>query len=295
MILLSQMEFLGKWIQRLDERLSMRDRRTQTTGPMEKRRLTDDAEKYRAPALDKGLDILEYLAASPSGLSQADIAKGLGRATNEIYRMLNTLVRRNYVTRSPEGDRYMLSLKLLVLANMHPPRRRILDIAEPLMRTVTQRAEQSCHLVLWEDDDLVVSAAFSAPGNWRLSLRPGAIIGLFNTGSGHVLAAFQSDGRRRQMINSHRLVPGEEVIPPDTFNERLSDIRKTGYSLEPSQTVHGVINMSFPILDPMGNAMAALTCPFVERIDDYAAPDSKAVTQFLSETAREISSQLSGQ
>ena len=56
----------------------------------------DDGDKYRAPALDKGLDILEFLAASPTGLSQAEISKGLGRATNEIYRMLNTLVRRPY-------------------------------------------------------------------------------------------------------------------------------------------------------------------------------------------------------
>ena len=92
--------------------------------------MSDAADKYRAPALDKGLDILEFLAASSVGLTQAEIAKGLGRGPNEIYRMLDTLVRRNYVTRTPDGDKYMLSLRLLVIANMHPPRRRLLDIAD---------------------------------------------------------------------------------------------------------------------------------------------------------------------
>ena len=44
----------------------------------------DDLEKYRAPALDKGLDILELLAATEESLSQAEIAKALDRSPNEI-------------------------------------------------------------------------------------------------------------------------------------------------------------------------------------------------------------------
>ena len=39
----------------------------------------NSTEKYKAPALEKGLDILEFLADFPEGLSKVDIAKGLGR------------------------------------------------------------------------------------------------------------------------------------------------------------------------------------------------------------------------
>jgi uncharacterized membrane protein len=48
----------------------------------------DNGERYRAPALDKGLDILEALAATEVGLTQAEIAKALDRSPSEIYRML---------------------------------------------------------------------------------------------------------------------------------------------------------------------------------------------------------------
>ena len=60
---------------------------------------TEDPDRYRAPALDKGLDILELLAGLDGGLTQAEIAKLLGRTPNEFYRMLDRLVRRGYVTR----------------------------------------------------------------------------------------------------------------------------------------------------------------------------------------------------
>ena len=39
---------------------------------------TDD-RKYRAPALDKGLDILELLSDEPKGLTRAEIVKEMDR------------------------------------------------------------------------------------------------------------------------------------------------------------------------------------------------------------------------
>ena len=54
-------------------------------------------KNYSAPALEKGLDIIELLSESSDGFSQAEIAKELNRSVNEIYRMLNILVSRNYI------------------------------------------------------------------------------------------------------------------------------------------------------------------------------------------------------
>ena len=256
--------------------------------------MDDENDKYRAPALDKGLDILELLATSPEGMTKAEIAKGVGRSPNETYRMLRTLVRRNYVTSPPSGDEFMLSLKLLMLANAHPPRRRILDIAEPLMRQATRKSEQSCQLALWEDGKVVISSAISASGNWRMALRSGAVIGIYNTGSGMVLLAFQSAQTRRRMIRDHRLVDGEKKIPEATFLKVLDSIKEAGCTGGPSQTITGVINLSFPILDPSGNAIAALTCPFIQRIDGYKAPSIDAVAKLFGETAKDIQRKISG-
>ncbi|MEM7446546.1 MAG: helix-turn-helix domain-containing protein, partial [Pseudomonadota bacterium] len=66
---------------------------------------SDQETRYRAPALDKGLDILELLAGEDGGLTQTDIAKALGRTANELYRMLDRLVRRGYIVRSASSDR----------------------------------------------------------------------------------------------------------------------------------------------------------------------------------------------
>lgn len=254
----------------------------------------DESEKYRAPALDKGLDILELLASSPFAMSQTEIARALKRTSNEIYRMLDTLVRRNYITRVAEGEGYTLSLRLLILANIHPPRRRLLDIADPLLRQLSRASEQSCHLAVWEDGDIVITSAYSAPGNWRLSLRIGAIIGLFNTGSGQIISAFQKTETRMRMLSEHNLVEGEDQPELNQFCQHLDDLQSKGCSVDQSQTVRGAVNISLPILEPSGNAIAALTVPFLERIDDYRAPNLDQVVEMCRATASDIAQQISG-
>ena len=66
---------------------------------------------YSVPALEKGLDILEALSASSQPQSLSGLAHLLERNSNEIFRMLNLLERRNYVLRDESGG-YRLSLRM---------------------------------------------------------------------------------------------------------------------------------------------------------------------------------------
>ncbi|QUJ70229.1 helix-turn-helix domain-containing protein (plasmid) [Photobacterium sp. GJ3] len=62
--------------------------------------------RYRAPALDRGLDILEVLAKQSGGLTRTELVSELGVSASQIYRMLERLVARGYVNRIEGGDRY---------------------------------------------------------------------------------------------------------------------------------------------------------------------------------------------
>ena len=89
---------------------------------------------YSAPALEKGLDILELLAISPIGLSQADIAIKLKRSVNEIYRMLNILVKRNYIELDKNEDKYNITYKLLEISSHHEPIKNLMQKSLGLRR-----------------------------------------------------------------------------------------------------------------------------------------------------------------
>ncbi len=254
---------------------------------------SDELDRYRAPALDKGLDILELLAGEEEGLSQAEIAKALGRTPNEQYRMLERLVRRGYVARNA-SDRYELTLKLFGLAHFHRPIRRLVSQATPLMRALSVRMMQSNHLAVYDRAAVTVIAQMDAPGYWGLAIRVGARVDLFNTGSGHVLLAFQSEEARAMMIAQQEGAVEEQPRPKD-LEERLAQIRQRGYEVAQSQQTAGVCNLSAPVLGGDGAALAALTCPYIAPLNRPNVPDIAESLAMLQEAASALSLRIRGQ
>ena len=247
----------------------------------------EDSDRYRAPALDKGLDILELLTGIDGGLTQAEIAKFLGRSPNEFYRMLDRLVRRGYVTRL-EGDRYSLTLKLFGLAQLHAPVRRLVSYATPLMRELAVNSKQANQLSVFDRGAAVVIAQQEAPDYWGISIRVGSHISLFNTGSGHVLLAFRSDDERALMIAEYEK-HADDIAQPADFLERLNQIRERGFEVMPSAQTAGVYNVSAPVLGPDGRAIAALTCPYIPLLNIPNAPGIEDARKMLVATAQKLS------
>ena len=246
----------------------------------------DPEEKYRAPALDKGLDILEFLSSQPHGLTRAEIVKSIGRSPGEIYRMLERLVARDYVSRSVEGDRYALTMKLFVLGSQHPPVRRLVARAQPLMDRFTEMTQQSVHLATPDRGVAVVVAQASGPANWEFRLRIGARLDLLKTSSGQTLMAFQSPQRRAETLaiwggNGHK-----EALAD--LEPSLAEIRRKGYRIGASLQLVGVRDISVPVFGPSGDAVAVLTCPYLQRVDTETA-DADTTLKHLRGIADKVS------
>ena len=251
--------------------------------------LSGPDERYRAPALDKGLDILELLAQQPQGLTRAEIVKEMDRSASEIYRMLERLVARQYVTRSLSGDRYALSLKLFALANIHPPLNRLINQALPVMDAFARQAEQSCHLGVYDRGNVLITSQINSPRGWSFSLHRGARVGLLDTASGHVLLAFSGADDAARMRAEHTALDGEVPITEAKLRTTLTHIRAKGYLERDSQQSFGVVDISFPILGPDQVALAALTCPYIRRIDSHVGPGLQAARELLRQAAQTLS------
>lgn len=227
------------------------------------------ADRYRAPALDKGLDILEVLAAQSRGLTRAEIVKELGLNPSQIYRMLERLVARGYVTRLDGGDRYALTMRLFLLASGHPPLRRLVAQAQPLMDAFSLRLRQSCHLVLPEHGRGIIVAQASPVDHWEFRARVGAQLDLFATGSGLTLLAFQSDARIAETLGQWGIADASGRL--SAVADELSQVRAAGYRIGPSAQAVGVTDLSAPVLGPSGDAIAVVTCACIEHPGDDRA------------------------
>ncbi|RUM24624.1 IclR family transcriptional regulator [Rhizobium vallis] len=250
--------------------------------------MSAEDEKYRAPALTKGLDILELLASASDGLTQVEIGKMLGRTTSEIFRMLVVLSQRGYVELSGD-DRYQLTTKLFEVAHRHPPIRRLTAIAGDAMQKLANRINQSIHLCILQGGRLLVVAQVDCPDNNLNSVRLGAQIPIFDSASGRVLAAFMDDRALEHLLTLAGTEAGERR---DKFLADLPAVREVGYCEGPSLTLAGVTNLSAPIFDYTGEAVAAITTPFIHRLNSASHVPVPEARNVLVETCRDLSKRM---
>ena len=232
-----------------------------------------DKKNYSAPALDKGLDILELLAVSASGLTQAEIAEHLNKSVNEIYRMLNTLKVRNYLEFDSSTDSYKLSYKLLNLSASFNPTKTLLQKANPIMREITTLIGQSIHLSIYTAGKLLVIAQNDSGSKFNYHVTVGSTFDLLETSSGRVILTFQSEKERQRRLLRRKTflsfdkksnLPKVKIkeLEKKYSKQTIHRIKKDGCEIVKSLQISGITNISFPIFDYSGYAIAALTALF---------------------------------
>ncbi len=242
--------------------------------------------KYRAPALDKGIDILELLARTAGPMNMTAIAAAIGYSKGEIFRMLQVLEERGFIARENDAG-YVLTNHLFMLGMERPPIKSLSEAALPVMHRLAHETQQPCHLVVASEDQIVVIARVDAPGDVGFVVRVGHRRPLAHSTSGAVLFAFQNDEVRAHWLDT--LSKAGTRYSRKKFVEQAERIRAQGYAMMDSEAVDGITDLSAPILRH-GYAAGALTIPFVER--KPAQVTMKRAIERLRAAAADISREL---
>ena len=247
----------------------------------------EDDRRYKAPALEKGLDILELLATTSSAMTLTAIVNQLGRSHGELFRMVQVLEFRGYIEQDSSADGYLLTDKLFSLGMQRPKTHSLVEVALPVMRKLSQDLGQSCHLALHTLGDMVVVARMESSEQLGFSVRVGYRRPLVKAASGAVLYAFQPEDVRRRW--EKLLNPPLSAKELEAWRANADGIRQRKVALTPSQFVAGVTDISAPVLRG-GYAAAALTVPFLKKLEPMVG--KTAAAQAVRIAADRISEKL---
>jgi DNA-binding IclR family transcriptional regulator len=254
----------------------------------EREETLDKNSAYSAPALDKGLDILEALCQCENGLTQQEIAARLGRNLGEIYRMLNCLVQRNYVANY--GNVYTITSKLFQLSHFHPPTYRLLTEAIPIMEELSREVSFPCDLRVYNKGVQTVVAAIQPPNGLGFMTRVGSEIAVAPSASGLVLVAFQDPVIMELRIQES--LPNKSEAEIHIFKTALKEVSTKGFASTKSKQYAGLHAIAFPILDINGFAVAAMTVPMLARIDSEKQVSHIEVEDKLRKSAANLSNKI---
>jgi DNA-binding IclR family transcriptional regulator len=214
--------------------------------------------RYRAPALEKGLDILECLAAERVPITQAQIARRLRRGSSEVFRMLACLESRGYLYKDPASGAYGLTLRLFELSHTHTPFQQIARAAEQPMQEFTAEVRESCHLSVLSSGRLVVLAQEQSPEKIRLSIEPGGTFSPLHTVSGRVLLAALNDEERERVLAGDEEYSTWPAAARRKLRYKLARIAVQGHEQAYGETLQGVYDVALPVGPVGGDSWVAL-------------------------------------
>lgn len=243
-------------------------------------------EKYKSEALEKGLDILEFLARNRDGYTKAEIAEGLGRSVGQIFRMLSTLKTRGYV--NSVNNRYFMSSKINELLVCESQVTRLLSIAKPEMEAFSYSTGQPCHLCIYRSGHLVVIQQIDPPTMIGVTIKIGATVDISTTGSGLALIAFSEEPMKSVICREANL---SETFFEENQNA-LERTKRSGVVVEPSKDLVAVTNISVPVYDQDKNVTAVLTAPHLEFYESSKQRFTTSISD-VKAALKDISSRIS--
>lgn len=188
-----------------------------------------------ALTLDRGLRVLELLAAEDRDFAVAEIASELSMHRQAVYRLLNTLTAHHLAARTSSG-RYCLGLGVLRLSHLANSQLRRLVL--PQLRRLAESLESTAQCVVAEGSEAVVLSVVE-PENaaFHLSQHPGARHPLEQGASGIAI------------LSSRPPSPGEP--------KEVAKARERGYVVTSGQLTAGAVGIAAPLRDRTGQPLNA--------------------------------------
>jgi DNA-binding IclR family transcriptional regulator len=253
-------------------------------------RKSSSRRSYSAPALEKGIDIIELLAESESGLTVSEISQSLKRHMSELFRIIIVMEQRGWLQKDPETARYSGTYHVLKLAHRSTPAQTLTSAAAPVMHELSTRINQSCHLVVRSGTQgLVILRQENQRRHANLSVRLGAVIELISSCSGQVLLAHLTLDERNRVLQS---ISRSRGVSQARLSAKLNKISRQGFEIHRSPITAGVTDIGYPIRGFDGKVVAALTVPYLHALDNSLPTSVEQTRRLLEEAARQISQSL---
>ena len=192
-------------------------------------------------ALDRSIDVLEYLASQNEEVRISEIGQALEMPSSTLLRITHTLELHGLLVKHPLTGGFRLGPRLLYYSRSLLNSIDYRQVSRELMKKLRDDTKETVSLYIKQLDNRVCIEKFEGPEPLRASIQIGDILPLVSGGAGKVLLAY---------LNQSRIEVPQSV---------LEEIRGRGYATSHAEYQQGVSSVAAPIFDFHDNVVAALS------------------------------------
>lgn len=216
------------------------------------------ADRDLVASFSRGLQVMEILAAHPSGLTLTEMAENAELTRAGARRFLLTLVASGYAVQ--DGRKFLLSSRLISVARTSLSGSSLWAFAEPFMRDVSQSLDESCSAAVLADQDVVYVARVAGRRILSVALHVGTRLPAYCTAMGRVLLSdFDPVALEHFLGNATiRENTSKTITDPSHLSEMIAAVRAQGFAIVDEELEIGLRSIAVPIRDRSGRIVAAI-------------------------------------
>lgn len=248
------------------------------------------------PAVERALDVMEYLAGSTSAKTLKTLTEDLGIPSASLFRIIKNLAARGYLIQvSERPPKYMLGHKIAQLSASYADKYTIGNVVKPYMEKLSKETNQTAQFAVCRGNEFIYidQVLSAAPVNFIAHLyTPMAI----NTSAGAkcILAEMPKEVQEEFLKAAVLERKTERTIV--NKEDMLRELRKTkerGYGMDNEEFNWGIGCIAAPVFGTDGECVGAVG--ITGRIDDYKSPvNFERLKRLVIETAGSMSAKVNG-
>jgi DNA-binding IclR family transcriptional regulator len=211
-------------------------------------------------SLERGLSVLEAVAASSGPASLAETARRVGLHRSTAHHLMQSLVSAGYL-RQEKGTRgYELTPKLYRLTGRMWSVEQLGEMAQPYLEELTQATGEGTSVAVWVNGHIRIAAKREADGPVRVVQDVNAGRPIHCTAVGKALAAWLPRSEVQAALaqtRMERLTP-KTITTQAAFEAELRRIRASGYAIDDEEQHAGLRCIAMPVFCYTGQVFASM-------------------------------------
>ncbi|HEY3321961.1 MAG TPA: IclR family transcriptional regulator [Planctomycetota bacterium] len=213
--------------------------------------------EYAVPAVDRMLDIVEFLLEHPRPFGVTELARELEVPTNSVFRILRRLAERGYAEVDPESGGYRLGAGFFRLGMRLSTRYDLRLRARRHLEWLCQQTGETVQLHVRSNGHVMVLDVVNAPVEFFLQIVLGSRMDYHCNAFGKCILAFLDEEEVRKILPPRlpARTPNTITTLPRLF-EDFAATRQTGLAYDWEEYAPGIICIGAPVFDVHGKVIA---------------------------------------
>jgi DNA-binding IclR family transcriptional regulator len=192
-------------------------------------------------SLDRGLDILEFVAGCSEPPSFSQLLASLGIPRSSLFHLLTNLLARKFLERDPRSERYRLGVEIIEIARK-VQRPSLSDRVAPHLRQLSLEVSETCGFYVQVMDSVEVVASAISTQALSYTMKVGVHAPLYAVSAGKIVLSEQGAEELNAYLDRAAFVPvtPHTVRSKSRLKKEIQSVRTAGFAYSREEYTLGI-------------------------------------------------------